>query len=96
MDSIWGARVTDFFRALAEGELQPKTEERLPPRKRLVPRLVTPYDILGVSPTAPRHVFEAAYRAWAKQLHPDVTGDGAAMVRINVASEAIRRQRGWK
>jgi DnaJ-class molecular chaperone len=96
MDSIWGSRVTDFFRAVAEGEFLPELEERVPPRKRPVPRVVTPYDILGVSPTAPRHIFEACYRAWAKQLHPDVTGDGAAMRRINVAADAIRRERGWK
>ncbi len=61
-----------------------------------------PYSLLGVLPSAPREVVEAAYRALALKYHPDRIGhigrvEGAEiMVKLNQAIEHIRRERGWK
>lgn len=55
-----------------------------------------PYRVLGVLPDAPRWVVEAAYRAWAKELHPDHGGDVKAIQAVNAAVAAIRKVRGWK
>ena len=50
-----------------------------------------PHEVLGVRPDAPVEVAEAAYKAQAKLLHPDTSQqDGAAMVELNKAIEAVR------
>jgi len=54
------------------------------------------YVMLGVLPSAPRAVIEAAYRALAKDAHPDVGGSEAQMRALNAAMTAIRKERGWK
>jgi hypothetical protein len=54
------------------------------------------YMTLGVLPSAPRTVVEAAYRALAKDAHPDVGGSEARMQALNAAMTAIRKERGWK
>ena len=56
----------------------------------------TPYSLLGVLPTAPRSVVEAAYRALVKSEHPDVGGSADRMRGITGAMERIRRERRWK
>jgi DnaJ-domain-containing protein 1 len=54
------------------------------------------YVALGVLPSAPRAVIEAAYRALAKDAHPDVGGSEARMRALNAAMTTIRKERGWK
>jgi curved DNA-binding protein CbpA len=54
------------------------------------------YVTLGVLPSAPRTVIEAAYRALAKGAHPDVGGSEARMQALNAAMATIRKERGWK
>lgn len=51
--------------------------------------------VLGVLPVAPREVVEAAYRALARQHHPDSGGAPGRMARINAAYEAVKKERGW-
>jgi curved DNA-binding protein CbpA len=58
-----------------------------------------PYAVLRISRTATRSEVARAYRALAKQLHPDVSaGDSEAMRRVNwawhVLSDPVRRA-GW-
>lgn len=55
-----------------------------------------PYVILGVDQGADIVVIKAAYRALAKKYHPDsgTTPDGKMMKRINLAYEAIMKERG--
>lgn len=50
-----------------------------------------PYEILGVRSDAPMDIIDAAYRAQAKRLHPDVGGDPAAMQALNEAYERIKQ-----
>lgn len=54
-----------------------------------------PYTLLGLSPSAPDEVVDAAYRAWAKVLHPDsgIRPDEAEMKKVNLAYEEIKRMR---
>lgn len=52
------------------------------------------YSTLYVMPNAPACVVEAAYRALAKEHHPDRGGSTATMQRINDAYDAISRKRG--
>ena len=42
---------------------------------------------LHLLPSAPPDVVKAAFRALAKEMHPDVGGDTAATVRVNLAYE---------
>lgn len=50
---------------------------------------MTPYDILGVSPTATPDEIKAAYKAKAKRAHPDAGGDKAAFQDLNDAYELL-------
>lgn len=54
-------------------------------------RVRDPYEVLGVRPDAPVEVIDAAYRARAKQLHPDAGGSTEAMAELNQAYEAVKR-----
>lgn len=51
----------------------------------------SPYAELWLMEGAPREVVQAAYRALAKQCHPDVGGSKEMMQRINAAYEAITK-----
>jgi curved DNA-binding protein CbpA len=54
---------------------------------------ISPYQLLGVSPTSSAKEIHAAYRRLARQFHPDVSTDpsgAAAMARINAAYEVLR------
>lgn len=53
----------------------------------------SPFEILGVSPSAPMEVITAAYRALAAKHHPDRGGDPQKMQEINIAYEAIQKAR---
>lgn len=48
-----------------------------------------PYAILHLQPTAPECVVQAAWKALARQLHPDTGGDPDAFVRAKQAYERI-------
>jgi DnaJ-domain-containing protein 1 len=54
------------------------------------------YATLGVLSSAPRAVIEAAYRALAKEAHPDAGGSPDRMRDLNAAIETIRKERRWK
>ena len=53
-----------------------------------------PYEVLGVRSDTEMDVVEAAYRAKAKNLHPDVGGDDEAMKELNDALERVKQERG--
>jgi len=53
-----------------------------------------PYELMGLRPDCAIEVAEAAYRARAKQLHPDAEhGDVELMKELNAAIERIRSER---
>lgn len=49
-----------------------------------------PYRVLGVSRGAPDEVVRAAYRALARQHHPDLGGDAVRMATVNRAWSILR------
>ena len=52
--------------------------------------MTTAYTVLGVSPTATEEQIAAAFRAKAKEHHPDHGGDPRAMARVNLAMSKLR------
>lgn len=48
------------------------------------------WQVLGVASDAPSRLIEAAYRAKAKDAHPDAGGSDAAMSRLNAARDQAR------
>lgn len=52
------------------------------------------WQVLGVTPDAPPHLIEAAYREKAKTAHPDAGGSDAAMARLNRARDEGRKANG--
>lgn len=54
------------------------------------PRERDPYEVLGIRPDAPAEVVEAAYRARAKQVHPDHGGTAEQMAELNAAYERVK------
>ncbi|WP_296203226.1 J domain-containing protein [uncultured Hyphomicrobium sp.] len=54
------------------------------------------WDILGVPPTATVEQIEAAYRAVAREAHPDAGGSHARMSEINAARDAAIKERTGK
>lgn len=55
-----------------------------------------PYRVLFVRQDAPLAVCEAAYRTLIKEAHPDAGGSVERTQRLNVAIEAIRKERNKK
>lgn len=53
-----------------------------------------PHLVLGVAPDAPRAVVEAAYRALAREAHPDRGGSPARMAELTAARDALLRSGG--
>lgn len=51
----------------------------------------SPWGVLGVKPNATREEVEAAYRAKAKEVHPDTGGSTAAMAELNQARDDALR-----
>ena len=49
-----------------------------------------PHEVLGVRPDSPHAVAEAAYRALAKEAHPDAGGSPELMTELNAAIGALR------
>ena len=49
----------------------------------------SPYDVLGVSPSATQDELKRAFRAAMRQTHPDVGGDHARFVAVQLAWERI-------
>jgi DnaJ-class molecular chaperone len=56
----------------------------------------SPYQVLGLHPSAPDDVVKVVYRHLARKVHPDAGGSAEAMARLNRAYEEIARERGWK
>ncbi len=79
-DDTWGA-----------GQRQQRQQQEPPPTAD-PPRstLDEAYGILHLRPSAPLRVVEAAYRALAKQTHPDAGGSHEAQKAINSAVVLIR------
>lgn len=52
----------------------------------------TYYDILGVTPAAPKEIISAVYRAWMKamKVHPDLGGDTELAKTINEAYDVLK------
>lgn len=59
-----------------------------PPRQRAIPADVeAAFTTLGLLPTAPKRLVEAARKVWATIHHPDAGGDLATMKAINTAAD---------
>lgn len=56
----------------------------------------SPYQMLGLHPSAADEVVKYAYKHLANRLHPDRGGSAEAMARLNQAYEEIARERRWK
>jgi hypothetical protein len=54
-----------------------------------------PYEVLGVRPDADVAVIDAAYKARAKAVHPDVGGSHEEAKEVNEAYERIKDERGF-
>lgn len=52
----------------------------------------TYYEILGITPDAPREIVTAVYRTWmhALKMHPDLGGDEELAKKINAAYEILK------
>ncbi|MBC7441908.1 MAG: DnaJ domain-containing protein [Ramlibacter sp.] len=53
------------------------------------PAAASPYEVLGVSPTASTDELRRAYRRLLRRTHPDVGGDAAAFHSVQVAWERV-------
>jgi len=82
----------DRARSRSSGSGSSHQRQREPPPKADPPRstLDDAYGILHLRPSAPLPVVEAAYRALAKQTHPDHGGSHEAQKTINAAVALIR------
>lgn len=71
-------------RGLTEAIREAYLQLPAPPKER------DPWEVLGVRPDSPVAVVEAAYRALAKEAHPDTGGDNARMKELNEALERVK------
>ena len=55
-----------------------------------------PYKILGVEQASTKEEIDRAFKAKAREAHPDRGGSNADMVKVNAAYEAIKQFRNWK
>ena len=64
-----------------------------PPGSSTIPSSSSPHAALYVTPNAPTYVVDAAYRALAKRMHPDINAPtaGNEMRAINAAYERIKQ-----
>lgn len=51
-----------------------------------------PYEVLGLRPGASAALVDAAYKAKAKELHPDTGGENAEMVELNAARDRLKAE----
>lgn len=70
------------------------TSQPAPPPPNSESQIPEHYRLLHVAPDAPLTVCDAAYRALARQAHPDQGGDTLTMQRLNGAIERIRKEKG--
>jgi len=56
----------------------------------------SPYQVLGLDPSAPDEVVKLGYRHLAQRRHPDRGGSQEVMARLNQAYEEIGKMKGWK
>ena len=54
----------------------------------------SPWDILGVNPGSSADAIQSAYRAKARDAHPDSGGSTAAMAELNAARDAALKESG--
>jgi len=52
-----------------------------------------PYALLGIRPSAPDEVVDAAFKALAKKFHPDRGGDTKMMAQLAAAYQNIKEMR---
>lgn len=71
-------------------EYQDEPQEETPVHRQLPMNREQAARTLYLLPTAPPFVIQAAYKALAKQLHPDAGGSTEQMQRINAAMEILR------
>lgn len=53
------------------------------------PISATPYEVLGVSPTATQEELRVAYRRLLRETHPDTGGDSARFIAVQLAWERV-------
>lgn len=63
--------------------------------KRLKRPRYNPFDVLGISVSAPEEEVKRAYREKAKEHHPDKGGDKEQFIRLQLAYEMIKKLKGW-
>ena len=61
-----------------------------------MPAETSPYQVLGIDPSAADNQVRTAYKFLAHRLHPDHGGSNQAMARLNQAYDQIARERGWR
>lgn len=62
-----------------------------PPAARL-----SPYQVFGLSPNSPQEAFKKRYQDLIKIFHPDCGSTDDFMAKqVNLAWEAIRKEKGW-
>ncbi len=93
---VWSPYVDSALRAFFDFHMGAPGYDEEPPRSYTKPHAWQgsgdPYAILHLQPTAPRSVVDAAYRALAKENHPDIGGDPAIMRRLTEAHELLSRR----
>jgi hypothetical protein len=68
-----------------ETEYDNEQPSRPPPPQSIA----SPYQTLYLLPNAPPELIKAAYKTLARIYHPDVQGDSAKMIEINLAYETL-------
>ena len=85
--SAWLSEFGSRPRELPQGE--PAAPQQEPAMS-----LANAYAVLGLKRDAPREDVEKHYRALANLFHPDKGGYAEAMVLLNQAYEAVKKQKG--
>lgn len=82
-------QVADYGVYTVEQAMRGAAYDALPPPKA-PPRPW--WEILSVTPTSPRFVVDAAFRALAQRMHPDKGGSADAMAALNEAYERAKAE----
>lgn len=88
-------RGIDQLLVFAYRQLDPATPQETPPPRMpgSAPQIPEHYRRLGVLPSCPLAVAEAAYKALARAAHPDAGGTTLDMQHLNAAIERIRKEK---